>query len=288
MEKNMEFKTVDRLPINVKETIKRRVSTRSYEEKSLTKKDKRKLMDFNADLTNPFNVDVKVQYISKDKGAEDVQLGTYGTIRGAKDFLAITVKDQPYAMEAVGYQFENLVLYATDMGLGTVWLAGTFNRKDFKNVIEISDEDLFPCICPVGYPGQKRSFIEKITRASLGSKKRKEWDKLFFLDDFSKSLTKEDAGRYTDALDMLRLAPSATNAQPWAVVKEGDKFHFFCNYKNSLNNDVKKIKHLDLGIALSHFHQTAMSDGLNGKLEVSDIDFDVPENMHYIITYIAK
>ena len=284
----MEFKTVDRLPINVKETIKRRVSTRSYEEKSLTKKDKRKLMDFNADLTNPFNVDVKVQYISKDKGAEDVQLGTYGTIRGAKDFLAITVKDQPYAMEAVGYQFENLVLYATDMGLGTVWLAGTFNRKDFKNVIEISDEDLFPCICPVGYPGQKRSFIEKITRASLGSKKRKEWDKLFFLDDFSKSLTKEDAGRYTDALDMLRLAPSATNAQPWAVVKEGDKFHFFCNYKNSLNNDVKKIKHLDLGIALSHFHQTAMSDGLNGKLEVSDIDFDVPENMHYIITYIAK
>lgn len=284
----MEFKTVGRLPIDVKETIKRRVSTRSYEEKSLTKKDKRKLIDFNADLTNPFGVDVKVQYISKDKGAEDVQLGTYGTIRGAKDFLAITVKDQPYAMEAVGYQFENLVLYATDMGLGTVWLAGTFNRKDFKNVIEISDEDLFPCICPVGYPGQKRSFIEKITRVSLGSKKRKEWDKLFFLDDFSKSLTKEDAGRYTDALDMLRLAPSATNAQPWAVVKEGDKFHFFCNYKNSINNDVKKIKHLDLGIALSHFHQTAMSDGLNGKLEVTDIDFDVPENMHYIITYIAK
>lgn len=174
------------------------------------------------------------------------------------------------------------------MGLGTVWLAGTFNRKDFKNVIEISDEDLFPCICPVGYPGQKRSFIEKITRVSLGSKKRKEWDKLFFLDDFSKSLTKEDAGRYTDALDMLRLAPSATNAQPWAVVKEGDKFHFFCNYKNSINNDIKKIKHLDLGIALSHFHQTAMSDGLNGKLEVTDIDFDVPENMHYIITYMAE
>lgn len=284
----MEFKTVGRLPIDVKETIKRRVSTRSYEEKSLTKKDKRKLIDFNASLTNPFGVDVKVQYISKDKGAEDVQLGTYGTIRGAKDFLAITVKDQPYAMEAVGYQFENLVLYATDMGLGTVWLAGTFNRKDFKNVIEISDEDLFPCICPVGYPGQKRSFIEKITRVSLGSKKRKEWDKLFFLDDFSKSLTKEDAGRYTDALDMLRLAPSATNAQPWAVVKEGDKFHFFCNYKNSINNDIKKIKHLDLGIALSHFHQTAMSDGLNGKLEVADIDFDVPENMHYIITYMAE
>ena len=54
-----------------------------------------------------------------------------GIIKGAKDFLAITVKDEAFAMEAVGYQFENLVLYATDMGLGTVWLAGTFSRKDF-------------------------------------------------------------------------------------------------------------------------------------------------------------
>ena len=78
------------------------------------------MIDFYKTLTNPFGVDVKVQYISKEKGTENVQLGTYGTIKGAKDFLAITVKDEAFAMEAVGYQFENLILYATDMGLGTV------------------------------------------------------------------------------------------------------------------------------------------------------------------------
>ena len=127
----MEFKEVNKLPIDIKETIKKRVSTRSFLEKSLTNYDRIKLMDFYKTLTNPFGVDVKVQYISKEKGAENVQLGTYGTIKGAKDFLAITVKNEAFAMEAVGYQFENLVLYATDMGLGTVWLAGTFSRKDF-------------------------------------------------------------------------------------------------------------------------------------------------------------
>ena len=127
----MEFKEVNKLPINIKETIKKRVSTRSFLEKSLTNDDKNKLMGFYKTLTNLFGVNVKVQYISKEKGAENVQLGTYGTIKGAKDFLAITVKDEAFAMEAVGYQFENLVLYATDMGLGTVWLAGTFSRKDF-------------------------------------------------------------------------------------------------------------------------------------------------------------
>lgn len=283
----MEFKKVDRLPINVKEVIKRRISNRTYEERSLTEEDKKKLLEFNSILTNPFGVEVKVQYISKEKGADDVQLGTYGTIKGAKDFLAITVKDQPYAMEAIGYQFENLVLYATDMGIGTVWLAGTFKRKDFINAIEIGEDDLFPCICPLGYPAQKQSFLEKITKASLGSKKRKDWDKLFFLEDFTKVLTKADAGIYEDALEMLRLAPSATNSQPWAVVKEGNKFHFFCNYKNTLNDDVKKIKHIDIGIALSHFHQTAMSKGLNGSLQVQDIGFSIPDNMHYVLSYVA-
>lgn len=283
----MEFKKVDRLPINVKEVIKRRISNRTYEERSLTEEDKKKLLEFNSTLTNPFGVEVKVQYISKEKGADDVQLGTYGTIKGAKDFLAITVKDQPYAMEAIGYQFENLVLYATDMGIGTVWLAGTFKRKDFINAIEIGEDDLFPCICPLGYPAQKQSFLEKITKASLGSKKRKDWDKLFFLDDFTKVLTKADAGIYEDVLEMLRLAPSATNSQPWAVVKEGNKFHFFCNYKNTLNDDVKKIKHIDIGIALSHFHQTAMSKGLNGNLQVEDIGFSIPDNMRYVLSYVA-
>lgn len=283
----MEFKKVDRLPINVKEVIKRRISNRTYEERSLTEEDKKKLLEFNSTLTNPFGVEVKVQYISKEKGADDVQLGTYGTIKGAKDFLAITVKDQPYAMEAIGYQFENLVLYATDIGIGTVWLAGTFKRKDFINAIEIGEDDLFPCICPLGYPAQKQSFLEKITKASLGSKKRKDWDKLFFLEDFTKALTKADVGIYEDALEMLRLAPSATNSQPWAVVKEGNKFHFFCNYKNTLNDDVKKIKHIDIGIALSHFHQTAMSKGLNGSLQVQDIGFSIPDNMHYVLSYVA-
>ena len=101
-------------------------------------------------------------------------------------------------------------------------------------------------------------------------------------------MTKADAGIYEDALEMLRLAPSATNSQPWAVVKEGNKFHFFCNYKNSISEEMKKIKHLDLGIALAHFHQTAMSDGLSGELEVKEINFDVPENMHYVLTYTSK
>ena len=284
----MQFKEVDKLNIDVKEAVKKRVSTRSFEDKSLSGDDKNRLLEINNGLKNPFDVNVRVQYISKDLGADGVQLGTYGTIKGAKDYLAITVKDEPFAMEAVGYQFENLVLNATQMGLGTVWLAATFSRKDFEKAMDIDSDDLFPCIIPVGYPSEKKSFIEKLTRVGLGSKNRKAWDKIFFSNDFKHSLSKDDAGAYEQALEMLRLAPSSTNTQPWAVVKEGNKFHFFCDYKNNINEDMRKIKHLDLGIALSHFHQTAMADGLTGKFEIKDIKITTPENMHYVISYVAK
>lgn len=284
----MRLIEVEKMPIDIKKAINERVSTRSFQEKPLTDADKTKLMEFNNTLNNPFDVNVKVQYISKEQGADSVKLGTYGTIKGAKDYLALTVKDEPYAMEAVGYQFENLILYATEMGIGTVWLAATFSRKDFEKAMDICDGDLFPCICPVGYSSEKRSIIEKFTRASLGSKKRKTWGDIFYNTDFTQLLTKSDAGKYVEALEMLRLAPSSTNGQPWAVIKEGKTFHFFCNYKNSISEDMKKIKHLDIGIALSHFHQTLLSDGLEGKFENIDTEFDVPEEMHYVISFVGS
>ena len=108
------------------------------------------------------------------------------------------------------------------------------------------------------------------------------------MNDFNQALSQTDAGKYEIALEMLRLAPSSTNSQPWAVVKEGNNFHFFCSYKNSISNNMKKIKHLNLGIALAHFHQTAMSEELDGKFEIQDIKFLIPENMHYVISYSVK
>ena len=81
----MEFKKVDRLPINVKEVIKRRISNRTYEERSLTEEDKKKLLEFNSTLTNPFGVEVKVQYISKEKGADPTR--NIWDYKGSKRFL---------------------------------------------------------------------------------------------------------------------------------------------------------------------------------------------------------
>ena len=54
----MEFKKVEKLPIDIKNAVEKRVSTRSYEERALTEEARKKLRDFNEILTNTFNVDI--------------------------------------------------------------------------------------------------------------------------------------------------------------------------------------------------------------------------------------
>jgi len=46
------------------------------------------------------------------------------------------------------------------------------------------------------------------------------------------------------------------------------------------------IKKVDVGIALSHFHQTLLENGLTGNFEKqSDFKIDVPDYTDYIISW---
>ena len=88
---------------------------------------------------------------------------------------------------------------------------------------------------------------------------------------------------------MLRLAPSATNAQPWRVIKKGEVYHFYETHNANAKLEEKLIKKVDVGIGLSHFHQTTLENGLSGKFEkLSQDNIDVPENTNYIISWIPK
>lgn len=50
----MKFNEVNQLPIDVKEAIKKRISTRSFKERSLTEEDKNRLLNFNKTLGTLF------------------------------------------------------------------------------------------------------------------------------------------------------------------------------------------------------------------------------------------
>lgn len=280
----MEWK----LPIPIVDTIKKRHSVRTFTSQKLSAEDKKKLTDFFKELQNPFGVDVHIHILDKELDSNGEKLGTYGVIKGASTFLGVSVPHVEDAFFAAGYEFENLILYAASMGLGTVWLAATFSRSHFASAMKIGSDEWFPAISPVGYTAAKQSIRESLMRAAMKSSSRKPWSHLFFRDDFGTALTEHDAGDYAECLEMLRLAPSATNAQPWRVLKRGNVYHFYETHSANLSENEAKIKQVDLGIALSHFHQTALERGLSGKFEkLTQDDVKVPNNTWYFISWIA-
>lgn len=275
-----------KLNIPIEETIKKRISVRTYDSKGLSEKDKEKLVNEISQMTNPFGENVRIHLIEKDTVSNGEKLGTYGVIKGAKTFLGVSVDKSEYGLIAAGYQFENLILCATDMGLATVWLAATFSREQFAAAMDIKENELFPAISPIGYAAGKKSVTESIMRKTMKSDKRKPWEEIFFQESFEKPLSKEEAKEYINPLEMLRLAPSATNAQPWRVVKDQGSYHFFESHKSSTKEEEIMIKKVDLGIALSHFHQTVLENGLTGNFEKQlDLKIDVPDNTDYIISW---
>ena len=275
-----------KLNIPIEETIKKRVSVRSYESKKLSVIDKEKLLKEINKLTNPFGENVRIHLIEKDIASNGEKLGTYGVIKGAQTYLGVSVDKSEYGLIAAGYQFENLILYATYIGLATVWLAATFSKEQFITAMDIKHDEFFPAISPIGYAAGKKSITESIMRKTMKSDKRKPWEEIFFQDSFGNALSKEEADVYRKPLEMLRLAPSATNAQPWRVVKKQGSYHFFETHKSNASEDDKMIKKVDLGIALGHFHQTVLENGLTGNFEKqSDFKIDIPENTNYIISW---
>ena len=85
------------------------------------------------------------------------------------------------------------------------------------------------------------------------------------------------SAEYALALDMLRLAPSASNKQPWRVVRDGDRWHFYCQRTPGYGRGgpvfsvlkLADLQRLDVGIAMCHFEQTLLAQGVQGKWEVA-------------------
>lgn len=70
-----------KLLIPVAETIQKRHSVRTYEERALSKQDRAALMDFMNELDNPFGVPVNKHIIDKEINSGGEKLGTYGIIK---------------------------------------------------------------------------------------------------------------------------------------------------------------------------------------------------------------
>lgn len=266
--------------------IEKRKSVRTYLDEPLRPEDKEGILSYMGGLSNPFGKEVSFSFLETKENRK--ALGTYGIIKGTVNYIGAAVKEEPLALEAVGYEMEKLILYCADKDMGTCWLGGTFKREDFKKAMEIKDGYLFPAITPVGYPKENKSLTDNLVRFIAKGDMRKPWSELFFMNTFHEPLDGKHAGKYERILEMVRLAPSASNKQPWRILLKEGLWHFFLaktpGYSDAFSYDIQKI---DLGIAACHFEMAALEKGIRGKVEVlSEPDMECPLNHHYAFSWV--
>lgn len=260
--------------MNILEAIKERRSVRSYSGEPLTEVQRMNLKAVIADSSSPFGGKVSIRLKEFDMRA-GYKPSTYGVIKGATDFFLLGIGNDEASALSAGFRFEKVVLRAWKIGLGTCWIAATFKGSDFERGESWPAGEELRIISPVGTPASK-SIMEKITRFTVRSNHRKPFEKLFFDGNFNQPLSPDS--RFGEALEMMRLAPSSTNSQPWRALVDGDKVHFYYKPKS-------KISVLDCGIGLCHFYETEKFYNRAGEFYKDSEAPAAPNDWKYLYSY---
>ena len=250
-----------------------RKSVRTFDGKPLTEEDIEKLGAFIPTIRNPY--DIPVEFVLLDAKV----YGLFSpVIQGEHLYIAGKVPKMEHCEEAFGYSFEQMVLYAWSLGIGTTWIGGTMKRELFEAAAHVKENELMPIVSPLGYPAKEKSEVEIKLRNNVRGDERLPASELFFENDFSTPLQEEDG-----CLETVRWAPTAANMQPARVIKAGNRYHLYekhmKGYQPGAPWDVQKI---DLGIAICHL--MAVTDG---KWERSDPGIPCDADTEYIATVVV-
>ena len=281
----------------ITDIISQRYSCRSYRAEPVAAETQQRLQDFLAALdTGPLGTALRFKLIAATESDRRALrgLGTYGFIRGATGFMVGTACPGEKNLEDFGYQMEAAILAATALGLGTCWLGGSFTKSSFARKIEARHDEIVPAVTATGYAAEK-SLYTHLTRQQIGADRRLSRDSLFFLGQFGAPLPAGSSGPYVWPLEMVRLAPSASNKQPWRIVKVGKAWHFYLqrtpNYgRGSLVFNLLRLADLqrvDMGIAMCHFEFTARELGLDGKWALMNPGLEtLDEGAEYVVSWV--
>jgi hypothetical protein len=271
---------------SVIELIKMRTSSRSFDQKDIDSIILKKLKDYITKINEETKLRVRFIFIQSNDndGGKVKKLGTYGIISGANSFIiGILDKEEKDSLE-FGYLFEKIVLFATDLGLQTCWLGGTFNKGNFEQNMNLLDNEFIPIVSPVGTKKEKPRVFESAMRAVIGANKRKPWSELFFETDSLVPLNEDNVGQYAVPLEMVRLGPSASNKQPWRIIKDKDVYHFFLCRTRGYGVTGYDMQKNDIGIAKCHFELSVNELGLKGKWEEIK-NINAPNDWEYICSW---
>ncbi len=284
---------------SIEDIVKSRYSCRTYAERPIEAVDKGALSEFLASLqTGPLGSRARFSLIAAtEKDRESLKgLGTYGMIRGATGFIVGAVERGAKDMEDYGYLLEHAVLAATDLGLATCWLGGSFSKSAFARKIAAGRREIVPAVLATGYARVDAKATDRV-RQRAGSDRRLPAAQLFYDDEFGQPVALSSGSPYAQVLEAVRWAPSASNKQPWRVVRSRGVWHFYLQRTKGYGKGtavfsllrLADLQRVDMGIAMCHFELVAREQGGTGRWVVEQPATDaLAEGAEYTATWIPE
>jgi len=259
---------------NLWDLILQRKSTRTFSGKRLSDEQIWQIKSFLNSMDNKKGIFGFVRFeLLENKN--DTVFGVYGDIIGAPYYIVAVAQNNKNSLLDVGYAFERIILFAESMGFGTCWLAATsFDRNEAELRVDLKDGEIIAAISPIGEKAAKKTEAELIERKKLKSDSRLDLDILFADAVTGGKITDE---KTREILQMVRIAPSALNNQPWRIVMDGGIANFYVirRFYLPLKYDFQM---LDLGAAIYHYCAAA------NKYNCFQRDFHSKNELEYVIS----
>jgi len=205
--------------------IFKRKSVRKYEKENLSEKKIEKINNF---LDNVKKLDEDINFEIKIVNSDSVK--SLLPIKSPHYLQFFSEEKGDYLLNA-GFILQQLDLFLAANNIGACWFG---LAKPKKEIISQSDYE-YVITLVFGKPSEKnkRNSIEDFDRKKLSEIK--------------------EGDKYNDLLEAARLAPSATNGQPWYFKTEEGKIHLYQDNPSFLKKIFyKKMNGIDMGIALAH------------------------------------
>lgn len=212
--------------MNLKETIYKRQSVRSYTQTPLSEEIINETETFISQ-SKVLNEDIAWSYdiVSKHK------IKSLLPWRSPQYILLFSEEKENYK-ENIGFIFQQLDLYLQSKGIGTCWLGMASPNTKYKTA---NKNQKFVIAISIGNPtAQTQRSIDEFNRKKLG----------------------EIADKSDEKLKPAQYAPSAMNSQPWYFTHNDDGSYNI--YREKLGflkrNIVERWNRIDIGIALAHIY----------------------------------
>ena len=202
-------------------SIFKRKSIRNFKQDKLSEDQCSSILEFAAKIAPLFP---EIRYEISIADPEDIK-GIMGV--KAPNYLLFFSEEKDGDILNAGFMMEQMDLFLSASGIGSCWL-GMVKPKDARqNGLD------FKAVLAIGTPD------EPLYRQSVSEFSRKSLDQISQGED--------------QRIEAARLAPSATNGQPWFFVcHDGDIMVYRKNTGALKGIFFERLTQLDIGIALSH------------------------------------